>query len=206
MIKVLNDIIDFYRNNSKFLKNQEAKEKFDEKTIIANKVFDVSKEKLLLFFDILLGNRLDMNNMKSMFFPQRFLKNKLVEDENKEIKSILMHCFFIGYLYHFLYMSFPSRENINNVDFDNLFEDWLPKTIIADLTMRSYIEDQKGLPENYLNYYYANSNYDEIFKKKYKFGYFKRGRVYSFLRNIMFCGISYAINYDISTHSYDNAN
>lgn len=201
MKEIFSDVVNFYKEIlQETLRNSETQQDFDANIKIAEKILEKSEENLSFFFYIILGQRPDVSNMTSMFFPQRFLKIKLSDEILQRVESVLINCFMIGYIYHFIFMRFPSRGNIESVDYNQLFEEWLLTTLVADLRMTGYNQDQNGLPKKYLEIYYnKTNNYDLFFKNELRVGYFKRMRVFSFMSNIMFCGAEYGIEYDMKT-------
>lgn len=96
-------------------------------------------------------------------------------------------------------MRFPTRENYQNVDYDGLFDEWVPKSMIADIQMKEYDEQNGKLPSAVFKRFYEDNKFDNTFKTVFNVGYFKRGRVYSFMRNIFFSGAMFAMIYDLKT-------
>lgn len=72
--------------------------------------------------------------MSAMNFPQRFLKRAKLEAEESAILELAVErLFYLGLIYHFVFMTFPTRRDIDAVDFDALSRSWLPETTVADL-------------------------------------------------------------------------
>lgn len=159
------------------------------------------------FFDIVLGSsRYSFPNMSSMFFPQRFLKVVDTSDLGKEkydiIDNILEKCFFLGFIYHFAYYNFPTRANIKNVNFDELVDNWLPHTLVANMQMKEYAKENDGLSEKYFTMFYKEQNFKTIIKDNFKIGFFNSRQTTSFFNNIFYCGAMYAMNYDMATKQH----
>lgn len=205
MDKNLNEVINFCKEifmRSEFKDNQGHLDHISRNIELSGKVLKGSFPNLSSFINMVMGKIPNTPNMKTMFFPQRFI-NKNVNDELLyEVETIVIDSFMIGYVYHFLFMVFPTRENIENVDFEDLFYEWLPKTIIADIEMRSYIINQQGLPNDYFETYYTKSKFDDYFKNVIKIGYFKRLKIKNYMKNIMCCGLYYGMLYDMATRQH----
>ena len=171
---------------------------------MARKVTEKAMDSLNGFFDIVLGSsRYSFPNMSSMFFPQRFLKVVDTSDLEKEkydiVDSVLEKCFFLGFIYHFSYYNFPTRANIQDVNFEELVDNWLPETLVANLQMKEYAKEVDGLSEKYFAMFYEEQNFKTILKKNFKLGFFKSLQATSFFNNIFYCGAMYGMKYDMAT-------
>jgi hypothetical protein len=200
----INVIVNFYKKmlEEALVNNQEI-EKFNNIvsfTIQIQEKFynDIFKN----FFEIVLGyySSNDLPNMTKMFFPQRFLNLEHLDEQRELILyDIVKKCFYLGLMYHFLFRSFPTRENIDTVDLVELSNKWCPYTLIADFTMKEYSKEYDGLAETYFNIFYNEQNFKTIIKDNLKVAFLKRGRMYSFFKNIFYCGAMFGMCYYMET-------
>ncbi|HEY5561250.1 MAG TPA: hypothetical protein VIK72_05740 [Clostridiaceae bacterium] len=98
-----------------------------------------------------------------------------------------------------MHHNFPTRKNLENVNFDKLLDNWLPYTLIADRQMSGFAKENGGLSEKYFTMFYKEKNFKIILKKNFNLGFFKLGRTSSFFNNIFYCGYMYGMNYDMAT-------
>lgn len=202
-----NKIFSFYQEafgNS--LKSAPVLAEFMTNKCIANEIFLKSQKYLKPFFELVEGLRPIQVSpyMASMFLPQRFLgvddPLNLSVNNYTTLDQAVQGCFYLGLFYHFTTMIFPTRKNVDTVNFDKLINEWLPNTLVANLKMREYNSENKGMPETCFCCYYKTNDYDMVFKKDFKVGFFKRPQIKSFLNNIFYSGIMFGMAYDLSTN------
>ena len=194
-------IIKYYKENSKYFSyNIETQNEFNNEIENSLNVFNKSKDNLKCFFSITTGMT-KLQDMQTMDFPYRFLKKTKINDLScYSLESIIIDCFLIGFIYHFIFTNFATRNKYETVDYDKLYDTWLPNTLVADIKMRAYNKDHNMAPEKYfLNYYKKEIKNCSSFNFVFKIGVLKRSKVLSYLKNIMFCGLLYGMNYDMAT-------
>lgn len=200
MIESYNSILNFYKLQfSEMLEDSGAQKELNNEMSYAIKVLEKSKRNLSDYFAIINGKK-KHPNMSALDFPQRFIKGDLDTEKSMLLNTIIIDCFMVGYIYHFIFLRFPTRDKIDLVDFDRLCNSWLVKSLVADMILKGYSEDQDNGPEEFFRLYYENNkNYDKAFIDRFKIGYLKKSQVYYFMRNIMFSGALYGMSYDMAT-------
>ncbi|MGV8983836.1 hypothetical protein [Clostridium sp.] len=202
-----NVIVDFYeRILEDLLENKQRKELFNSNVYFAIQLQEKSCNNIFKnFFEIVLGyyNKDDLLNIREMCFPQRFLNIKetlhLDEHRNSILYDIVEKCFYLGFMYHFIFRTFPTRENIDSVDFVKLSNEWFPDILVADLKMKEYSEAFDGLAEKFFKMFYSEQNFKVIIKNDLKVTFLKRGQTHNFFKNIFYCGAMFGMYYDMQT-------
>lgn len=171
---------------------------------VARKVFEKVASKCEIFLDIVRGeSRHNYINFEPICFPRRFLNisstSQLSNDLKISAEEMLSNIFYLGLAYHLLFMTFPTRANIDKVDLNVLFEKWLPNALVADIQLRPYAKQASDYPNIFFNCYYEKNNIEQYLKKKFKVGYFKRGKCRSNLKNLFFCGALLGLMCDLET-------
>lgn len=200
MIDCFNNVLNFYKERySDILENPEAERELNNTMSYAINVLEKSEDNLTEFFAIINGKKKHAN-MGTMDFPLRFLKGILDAEKSRLLNSIIVDSFMVGYVFHFMFHRFLTRDKIESVDFDRLYNNWLKHSIIADIEQKEYNDEHDGAPEEYFNMYYKeNRKYDKAFTSVFKIGFSQKSKVYSFMRNIMFGGSIYAMSFDLAT-------
>jgi len=204
----LNDVIIFQKKSLDAMGvTEDGRKHVLENIEMARQVAEKAKFSFDGFFDIVLGSsRYSSPNMSSLFFPQRFLNvvdtSDLIKDKFDIIDNILEECFLLGFIYHFSYYNFPTRTNIQNVNFDKLLDTWLPQTLIANIQMKEYSKENNGLSQKYFTMFYEEQNYKTILKNNFKMGFLKSGQTTSFFNNIFYAGAMYGMEYDMATKQH----
>jgi hypothetical protein len=200
-----NEAVMFYKKNlqSKTDKNNWV-EQFDNKVAFATQVHDKLSNHLALFFEIIFGFRKEeFPQMSSMFFSQRFIKendNSKNSLSNKEVERIIKDFFFLGYFYHIIYTDSNTRENVDNIESNVLFEKWLPNTVKANVIMREHIKEENKMPETQFKLFYSEKGYEQFFEKK-NISFHKIAKIYSYLKNIYYCGMMLGLYCDTETNA-----
>lgn len=186
MTECFDIVVDFYRTIlPDVLENAEGRENI----AIAQQVSRESVDYFETFFNIVVGKEAHPF-MSAMNFPQRFLNRTTLEaTDSAVLEAAVERLFYLGFVYHFVFMRFPTRQNIDAVDFEELSESWLPETSVADVQFRDRIFDA----------YYKSSGTESQITTQFRIGFLKRGLVRSFLRNIYYSGMLYAMKYDLAT-------
>lgn len=201
----IDEIADFYKDLIQRTSDVKDFTEFESNLEVGKKIYELSIDICNKYFGIIKGiEREKYPNMLSMCFPQRFLKVDSAGDLGVknllDLSVIISNCFYCGMFFHFIYMKFPTRQNYQDVDFDGLFDEWVHNSMIADLQMKEYDERNGKLPSTVFKRFYEDRKFESTFKTVFKVGYFKRGRVQSFMKNVFFSGAQFAMFYDLRTN------
>jgi len=192
--------------NMKYLNNK-ILEFFNEKTsvdiiksdtlLLANSVAEHLKPYIDDYCTLICSNEATPN-FTSMNFPHRFAKGNLPLLNLPDLKRLLVEVINFGYVYHHLNATFPTRGKVD-IDYDCLITQWLPLTLVANIQLRDYNQEHDKLPTTLFDEFYKKMKIDNLMKTDFNIGYFKRPKVYSFFKNIMFSGILLALLHDMET-------
>lgn len=200
MEKSFSDIEKFYKLNlATALATSAGQDEFNIGINCARKILEKSKCNLSGYFAIINGKK-ENTNISALNFPKRFIKGNLDNEQTRLLNTIIIDCFMVGYIYHFIDCTFPTRDRIELVDFERLYNTWLVKSIVADIVLKKYNKNVNNAPVIFFELYYKTHKcYDKVFTDRFKIGHFKNWKVYSFMRNIMFSGALYGMSYDLAT-------
>lgn len=137
---------------------------------------------------------------ETLSFPDLFMKQELRKANFllQELRSLIDTSFDLGLLYHLFCNQFPTRSNLNRVDFNKLFAQWAPKSLVADVLSRDYDEGNKQFPSTIQRVFFE-VRIEPFLKKQLKLGFWTRGKTRSWFRNVFFAGVRLGLLYDLQT-------
>ena len=151
------------------------------------------------FVDACLGTPYESIPSASLSFPDRFLRKNFSRDSRVGVtlRALIEEVFDLGLMYHLIYKTFPTRDQLETVEVEALFERWAPESLVADFEYREYDRDQKRLPSKIHKICFLRK-VEPILKVQLQMGYWRRMMAASFFRNAFFAGAHLGLMYDLS--------
>ncbi|MBU2621271.1 MAG: hypothetical protein KKD92_03015 [Proteobacteria bacterium] len=176
-------------------------QKAAERAITISPAVDLARRE---FLSICIGNKPSSQFNKALCFPIRFLGGSWKSEITKESCSkSIQEIFDLGFLNHFSFTEFPTRNNFQTIDSEQLRNQWIPKSLLAPMKMQEYSEvivPQVPI-EGFFIMWYENA-VKKLVKSSWKIGRLKRQRVYSYFRATFITGLMLALEYDLATKKY----
>lgn len=139
---------------------------------------------------------------RALCFPGRFLRSQSTANLPAALKitmdEIIDNVFFLGLLCHFSLHTFPTRGDVHRVALERLFEAWLPESLIADRTMKTYSTSANRLPDRLFESYFVK-HIKPTLKTQFKLGFWSLSKSHSFFRNLFFAGARLGMHFDMMT-------
>jgi uncharacterized protein YutD len=171
-----------------------------DRLVVADKVMEQLRPYIDDYCTLICSNEVTPN-YSSMNFPHRFSKGNLSLLNIVDLKRLLLEFINFGFIYHYLNTTFPTRGKVE-IDYDNLITHWLPLTLVSNMKLRGYNQEHDKLPAILFDEFYKKMNIDDSMKNDFNIGLFKKSKVYSFFKNIMFSGILLALSHDLETSKF----
>lgn len=124
--------------------------------------------------------------------------DKLPGDLSLTIQELLSETFYLGLFTHLYLMSFPTREQSENVDLFILRQKWQIDAIAADYEMGYYGDPENPILMNIWEFHYR-TEVIPILKKNFNPSDFKFGKYKLYFRNLYISGALLVMYYDLST-------
>lgn len=172
---------------------------------VAKQIFDLTTEEVNLLLNVVKGiapvTAIDNAQMTAMCFPTKFLKLdsilELSSDKLKPLNDIINLTFYLGFMYHLIFIDFPSRKNIlGQLDTKSFFEKYYPQTLMANDILKDYKSENEELAD-YIFYVYF-FEIEDFLQKELGIRFFKRNICRSFLENLYLSGALLGKQLDMS--------
>lgn len=103
-----------------------------------------------------------------------------------------------GFGLHHLLTDFPTRDLVGAINILDLQREWLPRTLIADHSLRQYDRDQHRIPSRLAEYLYRTRIEGQV-RDGLRLGFWKAGQAQSYIKNLFWAGVLLALGADLQT-------
>lgn len=185
--------------NNEFLKSEE----YINMKVIANQIFNLTSDKSNMLLEVVKGNEsgqiIGLPNSSAICFKTRFLGDDLLKSDIKtQLDKSIEDIYYFGFLQHQFLWGFPTRHKVNSVNIEDLFAEYYPKALIADIVLKGYMKDSSKT-HAILKYYY-DVNMEKFIKNELRIGFFKRVLCKSFFKNLYLSGALLGMEFDMKTN------
>jgi hypothetical protein len=131
-------------------------------------------------------------------YPRRILglnsTGDLPSGVRRKTEDILTRCFFYGFLYHLYAWATPYREEVDRVDMDEVFREWVPRSVKPYGELAAYDQNANFMPTRVFAYFHEHTIRNMY--REWGLGPIKRRRAEAFFKKLFFAGCLLGLIYD----------